>query len=633
MKNLYLLVSMFFLTNFVSAQNNIGIGTNTPNASAKLDITSTTSGLLTPRMTQAQRTGIATPATGLLVYQTDGTTGFYYYDGTAWTRVVAGTTGTLSNGKIWIGNISNLPAEQTLSGDVAITNAGVATVQDNSVDGTDIALGSDATGDIMYYNGTDWVRLGSGTTGYVLQTTSGGAPAWVSSTKNDKAQNGLNIQTAAPNATASDPYVELGGTLVRNTTITQGTNSLAFTSSIVNAFSVDGTTFSVDAANHRIGIGNAAPTETLQVDGNAQINGKIFANNSVDGGGTRGIYMWNKADPNWGIYMGQSGAGKSFAAGTAVAGAGFTQHAIRFRVANSATQGFIFENASEGLLHSIRGSDGMAYFSGNVGIGTQSPGYQLTLGGTSNVFAVENTATFVAKNSSATYEPYLWPRWSDNVMYMNFGSAGLNLRNHGSVTAIFIDPDLSVDIRRGVLFNCNDCGSTTTIDGTSDWGDLTIQGRVISTNNNLHLSPPNGSKVIINTAYRAAGGVTGTSGLEIQDGGIRMNKSYYYFQRYGYTSSSSGWDNSSNPSLGAWDFCALAQVGFKNDASDIDEDDDVQCAVYPTYSGFSSGAGEQTNYNSSMTRAYNERPTWYMYFEAYSDTNGITCAANCINFE
>ncbi len=108
MKNLYLLVSMFFLTNFVSAQNNIGIGTNTPNASAKLDITSTTSGLLTPRMTQAQRTGIATPATGLLVYQTDGTTGFYYYDGTAWTRVVAGTTGTLSNGKIWIGHISNL---------------------------------------------------------------------------------------------------------------------------------------------------------------------------------------------------------------------------------------------------------------------------------------------------------------------------------------------------------------------------------------------------------------------------------------------------------------------------------------------------------------------------------------------
>lgn len=56
-------------------------------ASAMLDITSTTSGLLVPRMTAAQRAAIGTPATGLIVYQTDaGTlgTGFYFYNGTAW---------------------------------------------------------------------------------------------------------------------------------------------------------------------------------------------------------------------------------------------------------------------------------------------------------------------------------------------------------------------------------------------------------------------------------------------------------------------------------------------------------------------------------------------------------------------
>ncbi|MBI2083304.1 MAG: hypothetical protein HYT76_07005 [Deltaproteobacteria bacterium] len=53
------------------------------------------------------------------------------------------------------------------------------TVADNSVDGTDIALGSDAQGDVMYYSGTDWVRLAAGTSGQFLQTLGTGAnPAW-----------------------------------------------------------------------------------------------------------------------------------------------------------------------------------------------------------------------------------------------------------------------------------------------------------------------------------------------------------------------------------------------------------------------------------------------------------------------
>lgn len=61
----------------------IGINTNTPNSSAQLDITSTDRGLLIPRMTATQRGNIASPATGLLVYQTDGTAGFYYNAGTS----------------------------------------------------------------------------------------------------------------------------------------------------------------------------------------------------------------------------------------------------------------------------------------------------------------------------------------------------------------------------------------------------------------------------------------------------------------------------------------------------------------------------------------------------------------------
>ena len=53
------------------AQQNVGIGTTTPDASSMLDVTSTSKGMLVPRMTTAQRTAIAAPTNGLLVYDTN----------------------------------------------------------------------------------------------------------------------------------------------------------------------------------------------------------------------------------------------------------------------------------------------------------------------------------------------------------------------------------------------------------------------------------------------------------------------------------------------------------------------------------------------------------------------------------
>lgn len=76
----------------------VGIGSNMVDPSALLDITSTTKGFLIPRMTQAQRDAIGAPATGLIIYQTDGLAGVYYWDGVAWAAISAGwlTTGTVA---------------------------------------------------------------------------------------------------------------------------------------------------------------------------------------------------------------------------------------------------------------------------------------------------------------------------------------------------------------------------------------------------------------------------------------------------------------------------------------------------------------------------------------------------------
>jgi hypothetical protein len=72
----------------------VGIGTTTPDASAALDVSSTSKGFLPPRLSQAQRNAIASPATGLIIYQTDGTPGLYQYDGSTWSQLGAtGPTG------------------------------------------------------------------------------------------------------------------------------------------------------------------------------------------------------------------------------------------------------------------------------------------------------------------------------------------------------------------------------------------------------------------------------------------------------------------------------------------------------------------------------------------------------------
>ena len=86
MKKLIFLLPIFVLLQLcLYAQ--VGIGTATPDASAKLDVSSTTKGFLPPRMTAAQRSAISSPTNGLLVYQTDYPSGLYYFNAGVWSKL------------------------------------------------------------------------------------------------------------------------------------------------------------------------------------------------------------------------------------------------------------------------------------------------------------------------------------------------------------------------------------------------------------------------------------------------------------------------------------------------------------------------------------------------------------------
>ena len=127
MKKLVLISVVLVLSISLNAQN-VGINSDgsTPDPSAMLDVKSTSKGFLAPRMTATQRGNIESPATGLLVYQTDGTAGYYYYNGGTWLMVDAGMwTFDLEENisttyKVGIG--TSTPAEKLDVNGVALSN-------------------------------------------------------------------------------------------------------------------------------------------------------------------------------------------------------------------------------------------------------------------------------------------------------------------------------------------------------------------------------------------------------------------------------------------------------------------------------------------------------------------------------
>jgi hypothetical protein len=189
MKKIIILIAVLF--SVTSFAQNVGIGTLTPDASAQLHISSTTKGLIIPRMTSAEKLLIASPADGLMVYDTD-IKNFWYYDLTAatWKELnslnvlpVGLTNNTLRHdGSSWVTDdyVTNLgnkvgvgiatPTEGLhIDSSVKIGNAVWSSSANTRFlkfgDGNFITVGEDSSDDRLYLRAKDYV-FGKSSSGY-----------------------------------------------------------------------------------------------------------------------------------------------------------------------------------------------------------------------------------------------------------------------------------------------------------------------------------------------------------------------------------------------------------------------------------------------------------------------------------
>jgi hypothetical protein len=89
MKKIFIILVLIFLQQYSFSQS-IGIGTAVPHTSAKLEVQSTNSGFLLPRLSTAQRNAITAPATGLIIFNIN-TAQFEFFNGTEWLSLSGGS--------------------------------------------------------------------------------------------------------------------------------------------------------------------------------------------------------------------------------------------------------------------------------------------------------------------------------------------------------------------------------------------------------------------------------------------------------------------------------------------------------------------------------------------------------------
>jgi hypothetical protein len=279
-----------------------GIGTTTPHASAKLEVASDRQGFLPPRIALTainSASPITSPATGLIIFNTAtaGTTpnnvlpGYYYWDGSKWNGLVdQGSLNSFSGFNPNYAQSNASAVSKSATGDIIVS-------QSITTSGRPVQI--IATGDANPANNGAWVQLQL----YRDGTAIGKKVQAESSSSNENVPYCLNF---IDNPTTPGTYtysvrivggsgafgfgesdgnhitiLELGAWSAGTMPVSKGgTGNSSFTSGSV-MFS-DGTNITQknanlfwDNSNNRLGVGNNAPSATLDVTGNVNVAGAL----------------------------------------------------------------------------------------------------------------------------------------------------------------------------------------------------------------------------------------------------------------------------------------------------------------------------------------------------------------------
>lgn len=298
-------------------------------ASTVLDIKSNTKGLIPPRMTQAQRNSISSPATGLLIFQTDNTPGYYYYNGSAWTALGGSAGADGSETKINAGYGIAVSGTGTTGTPYSFSYQTQSVTQSERDALTGLIAGRyvwcsncGTVGQMQIYNGSGWTNMTGGTVLPVLPTLTTTSASSVTSTT---ASSGGNV-TSNGGETLIARGVCWGITsnpTISNWTTNDGTGTGSYTSSLTGLF--PSTTYylrayATNTAGTTYGSEVSFTTSALAV-GDSYQGGKVaYLLQSGDGGYKSGIsdgFITTSSDLSTGAPWGTNGV-ETYATGTAL---------------------------------------------------------------------------------------------------------------------------------------------------------------------------------------------------------------------------------------------------------------------------------------------------------------------------
>lgn len=416
------LIAVFTLLSGYACAQNVGIGstTFTPNDDALLELRSTTSGFLVPKMTEAQMNAISGPTEGLLVYQTNNTKGFMYYDGSAWVGFGGAGAGDSDD----MGD--HIATQNIQLSDNWISN-----------DGGNEGIRVDNSGNVGIGTAVPTQKL-------QIQVANNGLNMPLFLRNSNNSQGGGNGIGIGFNSEQNGDWMKAG--IFHERTANYGVGKLHFLVDNVSdnqSVSLAESRMTIDK-DGKVGIGTTSPTKALDVKSNAAGVNVITVQNTTASG-------WSSIDFN-----DQSGS-LSTTFGFANSGTSgiFTNRAYM----NSYDHDFVLtRNSSENSIF-IKGSNGQ------IGINTNNPQARLHVQGDARItdLAGSGTRMVVADANGDLSTQALPTSGSAPTTVESTSSQNINASSYTSVSGMSISSvsagtylvNFNADINRNGSSSCN----------------------------------------------------------------------------------------------------------------------------------------------------------------------------------